>query len=63
MQLNASLSIPWMLDAHIGTEQSLRASGRKWEVGSRSYPSQALKTIAMKSCDEAITVLPAYQSP
>ena len=32
-------------------------------AGKRGYPSQAPKTLAMKSCDEVITVLLAYQSP
>lgn len=32
-------------------------------AGKRGYPSQALKTLAMKLCDEVITVLLAYQSP
>ena len=59
MQLNASLSIPWMLDARISTEQSLRASGKQTlpepgfedhrdEVVRRGYHCVARVPVAVK---------------
>ena len=42
---------------------ALIVNGDTRAAGKRGYLSQALKTLAMKSCDEVITVLLAYQSP
>lgn len=58
MQLNAHCQSRGYLGAH-----ALIVNGDTRVAGKRGYPSQASKTLAMKSCDEVITVLLAYQSP